>query len=97
MTLEEFQQKTEIINKDRDKKWLDLCKDYAFTNNPYKVGDILEDHYQIIKIESIKLSITRESACCIYIGPQLRMKTLEPYKNGAKSTMYQLNVKQKIK
>ena len=45
-----------------DKK--DLAKEYIISNNPYKVGDIVEDH--IGKGEIIEIKCAIDHLCCVY-------------------------------
>jgi hypothetical protein len=51
MTKEEYKSKKDKINKEHNEKLLFLAKQYAFINNPYKVGDIITDHIGSIKIK----------------------------------------------
>jgi hypothetical protein len=85
MTEEEL--KTEIMAA-RERYNLEMnkiYKDYAFNNNPYKIGDIITDHIGSIIIEVIKWSkiFNRFSSECVYTGTQLK-KNGEPFKSGEK-------------
>ncbi len=76
----------------------ELDKEYAYSNNPYKIGDILKDHFHILKVESIKVERKFDSwePECVYCGTQLTTK-LEPKKRcGNTSVMYQSNVVKKL-
>lgn len=92
MTKEEYQK--EIVKLQKMRKELDF--QYALSNSPYKVGDIIQDHCHIIKVEEISM-VKRYNGWpqCIYIGIELT-KSLQPKKRQLDTTMYQENVKRKI-
>jgi hypothetical protein len=76
----------------------DLMKEYAYMNNPYKIGDIIEDHSSILKIETIRWrpsSIGEKFPSCVYYGIQLTKK-LEPSKRQDSTVMHQVNVERKL-
>lgn len=95
MTEEEYKIKLKQIDKERDKSLQLLYKEYALSNNPYKIGDIIKDHQSIIKIESIGIYKGYYFSGCKYFGTKLTSK-LVPFKNGDKSTIYQMNILEKI-
>ena len=76
------------------KEILMIQKTYAMSNNPYDVGDIIEDHIGYIRIENISPTKIMGSKypCCIYNGLELTKK-LEPRKDGRKRRVYQDNIK----
>ena len=45
---------------------LDIKMDYIMSNNPYKIGDIITDHKETIKIE--KISLHFNGLCMAYEG-----------------------------
>ena len=69
----------------------------ARKNNPYKVGDVIEDHYQIGKIKSvvIKTNIDRRTYSISYRCERLTKK-LKPFKNGEDTIIYDFNVERQI-
>jgi hypothetical protein len=94
MTKEEYQSKCD----EHHLKIKSLAKEYALSNNPYKIGDIVNDHTGSIKIEKILLRrkwfIAKrefEYPQCIYIGVELTKKG-EPNKRGYKRSIYQSNI-----
>jgi len=96
MTEQEFREKENVLNKKHSKEKEALHIEYANSNNPYKRGDILEDHYQIILVDEIKYSIGVSGLCkCIYRGVKLK-KNLKPFKSEEKSSMYQGHVEHKL-
>lgn len=90
MTYEEYKQKRQTIEAERDKKLNDLVKSYVEANAKFKIGDIISDFTHAIKIEKIKASLFRKDDCpdIIYIGIQLTKK-LEPHKRGERLSIYQ--------
>ena len=44
MTREEYERRREEIIKSHEKQIAELRRDYSASVNPYKVGDIIEDH-----------------------------------------------------
>lgn len=74
-----------------------LDEEYALSNNPYKVGDVLQDHFQIMRVEYIGWSYTHYGTPeCYYKGTQLTQKLVPMKKQDVKSMMFQCNVKRKI-
>lgn len=98
MTEKEYKQKLVELEIEYKNKKDALGLEFEMSNNPYKVGDILKDHHQIIRVEKIKwkwafLSIISE---CVYYGTQLTAK-LEPKKRqDINPCMYQSNVLRKL-
>lgn len=92
MTKEEY--KKEIVKLQKMRKELDSR--FALSNSPYKVGDIIQDHYHIIKVEEISVVKGYNGwPQCIYIGTELT-KSLQPKKRQVDTAMYQENIKRKI-
>jgi hypothetical protein len=92
MTQEEYKSKFDEINNDFQLKLKSLGKDYAFSNNPFKIGDIVTDHIGSIKIEEIKAYLSRfPYPCCVYYGTEYTKKG-EPNKRGIKRAVYQPNL-----
>ena len=95
MTKEEFERLIEVLRLDYEKARTDLAIKFALSNNPYKIGDIIEDHYHKIKIEYIKVYYVSSSPQCLYTGVELK-KDNTPTNKQSNTTMYQQNVKSKI-
>ena len=64
---------------------------YAFSNNPYKIGDIISDNVGTIKIEKIKFNVSFGESECVYIGTQYN-KNGEVSKKQDHNTIYQSNI-----
>ncbi len=96
MKREEYQDKMEALELKHSKAKEALHIEYANANNPYKKGDILQDHHQIILVDDVGYSIGVDGLCsCTYRGLKLK-KNLNPMKSGEYDTMWQGNVKQKL-
>lgn len=99
MTEEEYKQKLGELEIEYKNKKNALGQEFAISNNPYKVGDILQDHYQIIRVEKIRwawMYATSPTPGCLYFGTQLTAK-LEPKKRqGINPYMHQSNVLRKL-
>lgn len=95
MTKEEYKKKLDELNSEFKQKKFALYKEFALSNNPYRVGDILQDHFHIIKVEKIKIDVVLSTPECVYYGTQLTQK-LEPKKKQDEAPMWQSNVERKL-
>lgn len=95
MTKEEYRKKLDDLQNEFEQKKISVYKEFAISNNPYKVGDILRDHLRIIKVEQIKVSVLESTPQCVYYGKQLTQK-LEPMKKQDNNPMFQSNVVRKL-
>lgn len=99
MDIKELEEQLEILNEEFQENKNKLLKEFCFSNNPYKVGDIFEDHMGKILIEKIMPSGYRFSGaipCCSYYGLELK-KDGTPRKNGSKRQCWQSNdIKKRI-
>ena len=68
----------------------------ARDNNPYKVGDIIEDHCDIGKILKCTIGVNVQNrSFSIRYKCQRLTKKLHPYKNDQTITIYSMNIKTK--
>lgn len=73
MTREEYRERLKHIHDDCKRRCKELAKEYALSNNPYKVGDIVEDDIGKLKIERIEPVIyLGDIPFCSYYGIELR-------------------------
>ena len=93
MNKEEFNEKINEAKTKYNKEYRELCKEYALSNNPYKIGQVVSDNKNTIEIKEIKVihSFMSGYPSCFYTGPLLE-KDGKPYKNGAWETIYQTNI-----
>ena len=96
MTKEEYLQKKQGLYDEYKKKLSILQRDCAYKNKKYKIGDIVEDHYHIIRIEKIEFCLNFESfPKCKYLGTCLTEK-LQLKKDQRHNTCYESNIKRKL-
>ncbi len=97
MNRDEYYEKLQQIEKEYALKKDDLSVNFAKSNNPYKIGDIIRDHYEIIRIDKIGTGCFHRETypSCVYDGILVTKKGI-PFKNGKRGTVYQDNVKEQI-
>jgi hypothetical protein len=88
MTYEKYKEELAKIEEAYLNKKNLLSIAFCNANNPYKIGDVFEDHIGKIEIETIRYS-TRP-LCCIYKGIELT-KTGKPFKKMKKRVAFQSN------
>jgi hypothetical protein len=96
MTTQEYEEKLLILKKDHDAKILDLAREFAMSNNPVKLQDIVTDHIGSVKVDKIGLSIHNQKPSCFYSGMVLK-KDLTPTKKFERRNVYQINLQNHIK
>jgi hypothetical protein len=72
MTKEQYYEKLKAIELEYDAMKKTLYREYAFANNPYKVGDFVTDHIGTIKIEKIQAYKAFDLPSCVYTGTQYK-------------------------
>lgn len=87
----------ELIEKKAKIDIKNLLLKSARENNPFKVGDILKDHFQIGIVLKFSYSycIATRSYDIIYLCERLTRR-LKPFKNKEKINIYLCNVKEKL-
>ena len=95
--LEETVEKLDEIHANYVKSIKEILVNEARKNNPYIVGDVIEDHYQTGKIKSavIETNVDRRTYSISYRCERLTKK-LKPYKNSEDTMIYGGNVERKI-
>lgn len=85
------------INDTANKRITGIITRYAKNNTPYKVGDILRDHFQIGKVYRISYQIYIVSCTyeIVYLCDKLK-KDLTPYKSKEVCYIHCSNIKEKI-
>lgn len=92
MTNEEMKQKIAHIERVASLQKEAVYREFVLSNAKYKIGDIVGDAYDIIRVESISYSIYSGDVVIRYFGPLLTKKG-EPQKDGAKRTVFESNIK----
>jgi hypothetical protein len=96
MNPEEYKIKLKKLEEEFEYSTKGLRKQYAFSNNPYKIGDIITDNIGTIKIEKISFGSSVNSSFpeCVYFGLELTKKLI-PKKNEQKRWIYQSYIQEK--
>jgi len=92
MTKEEYTKRYNEIQKEKHAEIEKLAIEYAESNNPVKIGDVVTDRCQRIKVETIKAPLSVIEPHCVYSGPLLT-KAGTPFKSGKRGRMSQYNLK----
>lgn len=92
MTKQEYFKSINDITAEYKKQIWAIKKQYALSNNPYKIGDIVTDHIGSAKIRDISVISSGDIAECVYVCDNLTksgtINKKEPTRN-----VYQLNIK----
>jgi hypothetical protein len=100
MDIEEYRIRLKALRRKSEKEIRCLEIEFSKLNNPYKVGDIIEDHCNIILIDKIIFAYYERLnyiPSCLYYGVLLRKSDLKPYKNNKRGSIYQGNVIRELK
>ena len=97
MTHEEYKARLADLEKEHKAKCNELARNYAMSNNPYKIGDILQSNSYILRVENIKWGYDYQGEPqCVYYGTQLTKKLEPKKKQDITPRMYLCNVKSKL-
>lgn len=93
MTKDEYLKALKDVELEYNDTKRKLAIKYAFSNNPYSDGDIVEDHYCKIKVDTITWTYDFNSnlSYCVYKGVRLK-KDNTPYKSGERESIHQTNI-----
>lgn len=92
MNKEQYKLELEVLKKKYEKAKNDLAKKYALSNNPYKIGDIVTDHYHSVKIEKIGVYIgISQVPECVFYGKDVNSKGIE-LKRQTGNPVHQSNI-----
>lgn len=93
MELKEYNEKLKEITSEAEKKKLNLMKEFALSNNPYKIGDKITDHAGTIIVEKMHVGFATLSGVpgMVYFGIELN-KDGKSNKRGNKRSAYQCNL-----
>ena len=87
--MQEYDSKMQLLESEFEAKKKELMKEFAFSNNPHQIGDIITDHIGSIKIEKIKWGKgVNQFPSCVYIGVELK-KDLTPAKKQNHTQIWQ--------
>ena len=93
MNKEEYLSKKRAIQEQHDEQLKLLNKEFALDNNPVKVGDVIKDHYKIIRVEKFILSSTMNGTPMLkYRGIRLTAKGEPAKREKDDNAIYQNNI-----
>lgn len=94
MTKDELKAKIAEIDRMAELQKKQAFFEYVRTNAKYKIGDVVSDSTDTIRVEKIAFNINGPGEVSIYYwGPALT-KTGEPYKDGRKRAVFECAIKQ---
>ena len=93
MTHEEMEQKVAHIERVAELQKKAVYREFVESNAKYKIGDIVGDNSDTIRVETISYSIFHGDISIFYYGPLLTQKG-EPRKDGAKRAVFESVIKQ---
>lgn len=84
MNKEEYLKSKKALEEEFEEKKKQLVREFAFSNNPVKIGDIITDYYKTIRVEKLLCGYHFGSPmpCMFYRGTRLNKKG-EPAKREA--------------
>ena len=93
MNIEEYKLKLENARNEYESNKDRISTEFAESNNPYKIGDVVTDHYHTIKIEKHQIAFTGMNAIpeCVFFGTELK-KDGTPKKRQENNPVYQSNI-----
>lgn len=94
MTTEELKEKIAHIERVSALQKKAVYREFVESNAKHKIGDIIGDATDIIRVESISYSEYHGEISIFYYGPLLTKKG-EPRKDGAKRAVFESNIKTK--
>lgn len=95
MTSEEFENSVKVLKEKHKNEMNSLKKEYAFANNPYKIGDVISGNTGTIRIDKITVGISLDGIpLCVYHGLELK-KDLTPTKKMLRTAIWQSNINKK--
>ena len=95
MNKEEYIKAEKALKEEFEEKRKQLAREFAYSNNPVKIGDIITDHCKTIRVE--KLLWTRNFCnppCMVYRGVRLTKKGEPSKRNTYDDTVGQMNIRE---
>lgn len=94
MTRLELEQRINHIETVAELQKKAVYREFVETNAKYKVGDMVSDGIDTIRVEKIHYSTFRRDISIFYYGPLLT-KTGTPRKDGTKRAVFETAIKNK--
>ena len=90
MTLDEYKDKTQAMQKRHTIELKRLAVEYVHTNNSVSIGDLVRDHIGTIKVRVVLVSGLQHPEC-VYRGVQYTTRGIA-FKAGKERDVYQSNL-----
>jgi hypothetical protein len=90
--IEEYKKQLDEMHRRHRQEEKELAARYVESINVVKVGDMVTDHMQTIKVEEVTPYGNVSSPSCYYTGPRYA-KTGLPFKSGERANVFLFNVK----
>jgi len=84
MNKEEYLKAKKALEAELEEKKKQLAREFAYSNNDVKIGDVITDHYKTIRVEKLLWghNFGTPFSCMFYRGTRLT-KNGQPAKRGA--------------
>lgn len=93
MNKEEYVKAEKALKEEFEEKRKQLAREFASSNNPVKIGDVIKDHYKIIRVEKFFLTTTFKGTPILkYRGTRLTAKCEPAKRNKEDNAVYQNNI-----
>jgi len=99
MNKHEYKVKLEAIKREASEAERALMTEYATSNSTVKIGDIVDDTLDRVKVDTIETylpSVANPHPSCVYSGVKYT-RSLKPFKNGERIRIFQNNMTSTIK
>ena len=95
MTKEELNTSISKLDEEYRQKKTELINSYLQSINPIKIGDVIEDHYHIIKVEKMEYypSASIKDLNILYVGTRLTKKGTPHIKGAYDNAVYLASVR----
>lgn len=95
MTQEQLKERLAMIDRQAALQKKVAYFEYVKDNAKYKIGDVVSDATDTIRIEMIDFNISATGTVSIYYWGVMLTKKGEPRKDGAKRAVFEANIKTK--
>ncbi|MBR1526243.1 MAG: hypothetical protein IJ640_06240 [Prevotella sp.] len=96
MSKEEYLKAKKALEEEFGAKKKKLAREFAYSNNPVKIGDIIKDHYKIIRVEELSWNydFCTRNPCMYYHGTRLNKKGKPMRRDADDNSMSQMIIRE---
>jgi hypothetical protein len=96
MNKEEFLKAEKTLKEELEIKKKQLLREFAYSNNPVKIGDIITDHYKTIRVEKFLWGryFGTPFSCMFYRGTRLTKKGEPAKRDTDDNSMSQTDIRE---